>query len=175
MPWFQLRFSKTILILWHRWAIASYIHRTCLYSLRDLSHIMSVNEFTGYAQCSRYLWFWGWRHLPLRLYSALPSYRVQFSPNNARKTRPFERYIVVFPEFLLWAEFYLRICCAVFSIMLCCNTINQESIVLRYCYHDLTPIHGCECYNMGIVYYFDEGHWFIRTTITCRKQTRHYV
>ena len=47
IPWFQLRFSKTILILWHWWAIASYIHRACLYPLCDLSHTMSVNEFTG--------------------------------------------------------------------------------------------------------------------------------
>ena len=155
MPWFQLRFSKTILILWHRWAIASYIHWTCLYPLRDLSHTMSVNEFTGYAQCSRYLWFWGWRHLPRRLYSVFPLYGVQFSPNNSRKTHPLERDIVVFPEFLVWPQFCLRFCCAVFSIMLWCTTIYQESIVLRYCYHDLTLIYKCECYDMGIVYYSD--------------------
>ena len=69
---------------------------------------------------------------PFRL-SAFPIYRGLFSPINSRKTpvpRPLGRGMFVFREFLLWPKFYLRIHCAVSSIVLYCITIYRESIVL---------------------------------------------
>ena len=41
--------------------------------------------------------------------------------------------MIVFCEFLVWPKFYVWIYCNVYSIVLCCSTIDRESIVLsRY-------------------------------------------
>ena len=61
-------------------------------------------------------------------YSALPIYRGLFSPNNSRKTpiaRPLVWDMVVFRELLVLPKFYLRVYCAVCSIVLYCTAIYR--------------------------------------------------
>ena len=62
----------------------------------------------------------------------LPLYRGLFSPNNSRKTpiaHSLGRGMVVFREFIVWPKFYLRIPCAVCSMVSHCTAIYRESIV----------------------------------------------